>query len=522
MFRSIFLSALILLLTVANTFANPLPITPYPNQVKITGGSLNLSKGAQISGNSTYTSYLKELLENDFQIKTDKGVRITLQLQENESQNREAYQLNIHKKEILISAADEAGIFYGIQSLRQLLMNSLIVPQVEIEDEPAFAWRSYMLDEARYFQGKETVKRILDDMALLKYNYFHWHLTNDAGWRIEIKAYPLLTEIGSKRDSSQVNHEGKKWASKVSDHTEHKGFYTQEEIKEIIAYAAERQITIIPEVSMPGHFSAAIASYPLLGTTKKKISVPTNFGVVKEVLDVSSPGSYEFVHRVLDEVSALFPSSYIHIGGDEVKYDQWEESPYVNAYMKAHNVKTYRDLQVFFTNEISQYVDQKLGKRIIGWNEILGQNVHDWAKDANAETALSKNAVVQFWKGKAEDLMAGIDKGHDVINSDHTNTYIDYTYKQIPLRKSYDFNPIPEGIEESKKKQIVGLGAQMWGEWTPSKNEVEYQTYPRIAAYAEVGWTHLENKDYTRFRENVNGLMKYWSSKGYNLPEKFE
>src|SRR5690606_35442658 len=217
---------------------------------------------------------------------------------------------HISRNKIEIKASAEAGIFYGIQSLNQLLLTSSEIPLVSIKDEPAFKWRSFMLDDARYFHGKDVVKKLLDEMALLKMNRFHWHLTNDAGWRIEIKAFPLLTQIGSKRDSTQINDNGKKWKSEISDHQPHSGFYTQEDIKEILAYAAERQIAIIPEISMPGHASAAIASYPFLGTSKQPIKVPTRFGVESAVLDVSDERVKLFIHQVLKEVSELFPSPY--------------------------------------------------------------------------------------------------------------------------------------------------------------------------------------------------------------------
>ncbi|MBL1409239.1 beta-N-acetylhexosaminidase [Sphingobacterium faecale] len=499
------------------TFAQ-VQIIPYPNEVITKIGEIDVSRGLYPKGKSDHLSYIKKMLETEFAIPTDRGVPIQLRIAANTDGSPEAYTLDIKKNQIDIQASTETGIFYAIQSLKQLLLHSKQLPLLTIKDAPAFKWRSFMLDDARYFQGKETVKKLLDDMALLKMNRFHWHLTNDAGWRIEIKSFPLLTEIGSTRDSSQINDSGKKWKSTRTDHKVHQGFYTQEDIKEIIAYASERHIMIIPEVSMPGHMSAAIASYPFLGTKKKKISIPSYFGVVTEVLDVSSLQAKEFVHTVLKEVAELFPSNFIHIGGDEVKYDQWKASPAIQEYMKSNNIDTYYDLQVYFTNEVSRFVDNSLHKRVIGWNEILGRNVHEWAQESNANTTLSKNAIIQFWKGNAEDLLFGIDKGHEIINSDHRYTYLDYTYKQIDLEKAYNFTPVPSGINDEQKKQIIGLGAQMWGEWTPTATEIEYQTYPRIAAYAETGWTSISHKNYERFRNNINNLTKYWISKGYKFP----
>ncbi|MCU7694433.1 beta-N-acetylhexosaminidase [Haoranjiania flava] len=513
---------LFLALLVSNTILaqTELFIVPYPNNVMVKKGALNFSKGVYIVGNSNQKTYLQKILNERGILKTTwkKGVQINLLLSANASDNSESYELSTFENKVEIKATTEAGIFYGIQSLNQLILKSIEIPLVTIKDEPAFKWRSFMLDEARYFHGKEVVKKLLDEMALLKMNKFHWHLTNDAGWRIEIKAFPLLTQIGSKRDSTQINDSGKKWKSEVSDYKAHSGFYTQEDIKEIIAYAAERQITIIPEISMPGHTSAAIASYPYLGTTKQKIRIPTRFGVESAVLDVSDERAKHFIHQVLREVSELFPSQYIHIGGDEVRFDQWKNSKLVQDYMTKHAIKNYYDLHVHFTNEVSKFVEDSLGKRIIGWNEILGKNVHEWANEENANTSLSKNAIVQFWKGEAKDLLFGIDRGYEIINSDHRFTYLDYTYQQIDLKKAYGFKPVPPGLNTAQQKLIIGLGTHMWSEWTPTFNDITYQTFPRIAAYAESGWTNAQHKDFPRFEKNISYLINYWKSKNYNLP----
>jgi hexosaminidase len=494
-----------------------IPIIPYPNQVDIGDGKLDFSKGYKLSGNSNQKEVFTATL-SEFDInKSNKGIKVSLVIDEKLA-NAEGYEMTIGKGKVAIKAASEQGVFYGIQSLKQLLMNSKLVPFVYIKDQPAFRWRSFMLDEARHFQGKETVKKLLDDMALLKMNRFHWHLTNAAGWRIEIKSYPLLTVIGSKRDSTQINDEGKKSRSEKFRAEEYSGFYTQEEIKEVIAYAKERHITIIPEVTMPGHTAAAVASYPFLGVTKKKISVPVKFGVLKTVADVTDERTIKFFHDVLKEVSALFPSEYIHIGGDEVKFDEWKESAAVQAYMAKNGIKNFYDLQVNFTNGISKYVADSLNKRIIGWNEILGKNVHEWSKDDNSNTTLNKSAIVQFWKGAKEDLLLGIEEGHEVINSNHSFTYLDYNYKQISLKKAYEFNPIPEGLSPQQQKLIIGTGTQMWTEWTPTNKEIEYQVYPRLAAYAEIGWTNQSTRDYERFEENITNLLAYWKEKNYNIP----
>lgn len=497
-----------------------LPIVPYPNYVILKEGKVDFSKGYHLSGNSNQQNVLISALKSlgISQKKSKKGLQINL-IVDGKNQNIEGYEIIVNKGKVEIKAGQEQGLFYGIQSLKQLLMSDKMVSYMHIKDEPALKWRSFMLDEARHFQGKETVKRLMDDMALLKMNRFHWHLTNAAGWRIEIKSYPLLTVIGSRRDSTQINDQGKKSRSDKYRIEEHSGFYTQEEIREIIAYAAERHITIIPEITMPGHTVAAIASYPYLGVTKKQISVPAKFGVFKTVADVSDERTIKFFHDVLKEVSAIFPSEYIHIGGDEVKFDEWKESEAVNAYMVKKGIKNYYDLQVNFTNEISRFVADSLNKRIIGWNEILGKNVHEWSKDDNSSASLNKSAIVQFWKGAKEDLLYGIEKGHEVINSNHSFTYLDYDYKSISLKKAYEFNPIPDGLTAEQQKLIIGTGTQMWTEWVPTRKELEYQVYPRIAAYAECGWTNINNKDYTRFENSMSNLLAYWKNENYNLSD---
>ncbi len=314
----------------------------------------------------------------------------TIAFKYDERLEEEAYELNVTKNGIVLTASSSTGWFYGVQSLIQLLpgtsdpsesSSSLEIQEIHIKDSPRFKWRAFMLDEARYFKGMDQVKMLLDEMALLKMNVFHWHLVDDQGWRIEIKKYPLLTEIGSKRKSPQVGP--LMWDSPIQSAEPHEGFYTQEEIKELVRYAEERHITIVPEIEMPGHSSAAIASYPWLGTAKREIEVPIRFGGVGiDVYDVSDPKVYQFLTDVLDEVMALFPSDVIHIGGDEVKYTQWKESETVQAYMKEKGLASPADLQVYFTNQISQYLQSK-GRRMMGWNEIMGHNLHEYQNDTD-------------------------------------------------------------------------------------------------------------------------------------------
>jgi len=483
-------------------------LLPYPNQIFLQKNTINLGKGLNVS-NGIYSSYLKDqLLLNN--IPNDKGVKVIFEKSKLDTLGDEGYRLIAKNNKISILSNTKAGIFYGIQTLIQLAKLG-VVQELEIIDKPQFKWRAYMLDEGRYFQGKEVVKTILNEMAHLKMNVFHWHLTDDAGWRIEIKKYPLLTQIGSKRDSTQINYQGKKWGSEVFDGVPHEGFYAQDDIKEIVAYAENLNITIVPEIAMPGHASAAIASYPFLGSSTQPIKVPERFGVGEVIFNPASPKTITFIQDVLKEVSDLFPGDIMHIGGDEAKYDLWKTNEDVKALMKKNQLENYSDVQVHFTNNISDYINSVLGKRMMGWNEIMGNNLHNWGNnDDNATTKLSKNAIIHFWKGGLENLKIAIDAGHDLVNSDHNYTYLDYTYEQINLNKAYSFNPIPDGFTKEEAEQILGLGTQMWGEWTPTEKEVYSQTFPRIAAYAETGWTLTNNKNYKRFKAALIALFKKW------------
>lgn len=523
-----------LLLSIFSVFGaeKNLHIIPYPNELKKAEGFCDLSKGINIvAGDNLISKQLYDFFLKDFNIqKKNNGVKVFLQIDE-QLKNEEGYKLEVAVNRITIKAATRKGQFYAIQTLRQIVDNKK-VPCVHIVDEPRFSWRSFMLDEARHFQGKEVVKNLLDDMSALKLNTFHWHLTDDAGWRIEIKKYPLLTKIGSKRDSTQVEDPTlqtpgetgdpaydrflRRYQSNKFDGKPHQGYYTQEDIKEIVAYAKERGIQIIPEISMPGHATAAIAAYPWLGTVNQKIAVPVKFGVILNVFDPSSERTVQFLKDVLKEVSVLFPAPYIHIGGDEVKHDQWKASENISKYMATHNLKNYKDVQVKFTNEMSDYVEKELGKSIIGWSEILGVDTHAWQNDAGkGSQQLSKNAIVQFWTGNKDILKYALDNKYKVVNSYCVDTYLDYNYDQIPLKKSYSFQVVPDGYTNSS---VIGLGCQLWTEWVPDMKTIQYQIFPRIAAYAELGWTQEKNASYDRFLNNLKPMISKWKKKGYNIP----
>ena len=524
------------LLSFSNTQAQNINIIPKPQEIVPGQETFNIGHqlgivSAAVSNKTAIVlqTYIKEILGYQLEIAESKesGTEVIL-FTLNEDLAKEAYELIVSKSGIQIIASNNTGWFYGIQSLLQLFpelpdslegVSSVKIPAVTIKDAPRFSWRAFMLDEARYFKGMEQVKMLLDEMALLKMNVFHWHLTDDQGWRIEIKKYPLLTQIASKRKSTQVGP--LKWESPIQSAEPHKGFYTQQEIKEIVKYAKERHITIVPEIEMPGHSSAAIAAYPWLGTAKQEIEVPIVFGVGTDVYDVSDPKVKQFLTDVLDEVIAMFPSKVIHIGGDEVKYNHWKSSETVQDYMKENNLDSPAELQVYFTNSISQYLQGK-GRRMMGWNEIMGHNLHEYqdATDTKSDQQLAKGTIVHFWKGDLELATQAASNAYEIVNSLHSNTYLDYDYESIPLSKAYAFDPVPEKLKPEYHDKVIGTGCQMWGEWIPTNGHMHFQVFPRIAAYAELGWTEKKNKDFDAFKSALNKLQKHWEQEGiYYAPD---
>lgn len=530
---------LVLFLFATSLVAQNVNVIPQPLKVSEGKGDFGIDpRTVIIADEATMDNalYLQELLEASIHLKPaikekgNKGIILKINKNLSETLGEEGYLFESGKKALKITAPTTAGIFYGIQTLRQLMVKNTginkentewLVVGVRIEDKPRFKWRAYMLDESRYFMGEAFVKKMLDQMALLKMNVFHWHLTDDAGWRMEIKKYPLLTEVGAFRQDSEIGG----WGSGKTAGEPHGGFYTQEQMKAIVAYAAERNITIVPEFEMPGHSSAAIAAYTWLGTAGKDIDVPVKFGRHYDNYDVTKPEVFQFVKDVLGEMFEIFPSEVIHIGGDEVGYKVWEESAHVQEYMKENGINTSADLQIDFTNKISNFIEQN-GRRMMGWNEIMGKNIHhgfaEKKDDKDAETALAKNVIVHFWKGDVELATEAAKMGYGIVNSLHTNTYLDYGYKSISLKKAYEFNPIPKGLDDKFHENIYGLGCQMWTEWTPTESDVERQTFPRIAAYAEVGWTAIQRKNYMTFKENLEPILKWWQKEGIGYAEKFE
>lgn len=527
LFRLAFLSqTLCLPLLAATPPVNDPPLIPLPLQVTAKDGAFQFDAKTSIDvgpGLENETKRLRDLLTpaTGFalpQAASPDAAQIHLALDPSiKDLGPEGYEMKISANQISIRAEKPAGVFYGIQSLIQLLPPAIVVKQTQaavwaipamtIRDRPRFSWRAFMLDESRYFKGSAEVKKLLDQMAALKMNTFHWHLTDDQGWRIEIKKYPLLTEVGSKRKDSQIGG----WDSPKRSGEPHGGFYTQNEIREIVAYALDRHITIVPEIGMPGHASAAIAAYPWLGTKQEPIEVPVTFGKHEPTYHPASDRVYQAISEILDEVVALFPGPVIHIGGDEVKFNEWRQSEEVRELMKRENLSTMADVQIHFTNRVAKIVGSKK-RDAMGWNEILGDDLHGFLEDGQTakSTTLDSGTIIHFWKGDTALAKRAIRAGHRIVNSLHSETYLDYNYGGLPLSRAYRFDPVIPGLTPEEETQIIGTGCQMWGEWIPTVERMEQQIYPRLAAYAEVGWTLRDRKDEASFLKRLKPQLARW------------
>ena len=432
----------------------------------------------------------------------------------------EGYQLSVNNNSVIIRAIEPAGLFYGMQTINQLLpaeieSNSKVenitwqIPGVEITDYPRFKWRGMHLDVGRHFMPIEFIKKYIDAMAMHKLNTFHWHLTEDQGWRLEIKKYPKLTEVGAWRKETLIGHgddEPKKFDGK-----RYGGFYTQDEAREIVKYARERFITVVPEIEMPGHASAAIAAYPQLGVTGKQIEVATSWGVFPDIFNVDD-STFSFLENVLTEVMDIFPGEYIHIGGDEAIKDEWKASAKIQQKIKELGLKNEDELQSYFMTRIEKFVNSK-GKKIIGWDEIL-------------EGGLAPNAAVMSWRG-IEGGIAAAKSHHDVIM-----TPIQYTYfwwnqgnikteplsagEYLPLEKVYQYDPVPETLSSNEAKYIMGVQGCAWTEYMEDSKKVEYMVFPRISALAEVAWSPKESKNWQSFVARMPKQFKRYTERGIN------
>lgn len=415
----------------------------------------------------------------------------------------EGYRLESTEKGAVITASAAPGLFYGAQTLRQLLPVEVfsasaasgvkwVVPAVTVEDKPRFGWRGMLVDVARHFMPLEALRRMVDVAAMHKMNRIHLHLTDDQGWRVEIKKYPKLTGVGAWRAETVVGHASKKpWKF---DGKPHGGFYTQDELRALVAYAADRHVTLLPEIEMPGHAQAAIAAYPELGNVDEPLPVHTSWGVNENIFNVEE-GTILFLQDVLAEVIDIFPSEYIHIGGDEAVKDQWEKSPAVQKRMAELGIADEAKMQSWFIARMNEFLKGK-GRKLIGWDEIL-------------EGGLGRDATVMAWRG-IDRAVEAARAGNDVVMAPTAYTYLDYYQAKpkkeplgiggyLPLEKVYSFEPLPEELDSESLSHILGTQCQLWAEYIPTPEHLQYMAFPRACALAEVAWSPRGEKDFTDF-----------------------
>lgn len=492
-------------------------VVPLPNSVTMTGGEpFELTPSTTVAypeGNKDMernaqflARYVNDATRMTLSVvpgKAKKGIRLVL---DKKVSGEEAYTIMVDKKGVTIAGSTPKGVFYGVQTLRKSLpvgaATVVRLPSVKISDSPRFVHRGMMLDCSRHFFPLEFVKRYIDLIAMHNMNVFHWHLSDDQGWRIEIKKYPELTIKGSRRSGTVIGYN-----TALDDSIPYGGYYTQEQAREIVEYARQRYVTVIPEIDMPGHMLAALATYPELGCTGGPYEVGHRWGIYKDVLCVGNDKIYDFCEGVLDEIMQIFPSKLIHIGGDETPTEVWEKCP--KCIKRAEdNSMTVKQVQSYFTSRIEKYVNSR-GRRIIGWDEILGGDI-------------SQSAVIQSWRDTKHGRIAA-EAGHDVIMSPTSHCYFDYSQADeknskyeptlcggyIPVEKVYAFEPCDENLSESSRPHILGVQANIWAEYLLYPNQVEYQALPRMAALAEVQWTSGK-KDYQAFLKRLNRLVSFY------------
>ena len=515
-------------------------IVPAPADIKIGSGSLIISDKTVIILEGSHL----ENIAGQLAAAVKKSYGIHLQIRKNTDKvsptsniialNYErfdnplpgAYTLEVNDRQVYIAGDNEEGVFYGMQSLLQLITpinaGSLSIPQLSITDRPRFAYRGAHLDVCRHFFSIEEVKKYIDHLAAYKLNKFHWHLTDDQGWRIEIKKYPLLTKVGGYRNGTIIG----RYPGKGNDSIVYGGYYTQAQIKEVVKYATDRYIEVIPEIEMPGHASAAIAAYPqlscfpeedtkILETTpwagsRKGKQVQQTWGVFE---DVFAPTDYtfQFLQDVIDEVLPLFPSKYIHIGGDECPKESWKRSAFCQQLIQDKNLKDEHGLQSYFINRMEKYINQK-GKKIIGWDEIL-------------EGGLAPNATVMSWRGEAGGIAAA-KENHDVIMTPEGYCYLDHSQSRnedsitignyLPLEKVYSYEPIAAGLTEAQQKHITGAQVNLWTEYIGNRQKLEYHLFPRMIAMSEVLWSPKEKRNWKDFERRLPAIFERLDAQSIN------
>lgn len=514
-----------------NIIPKPASLTQRKGQSSINGNTVIVVTNASLQPSADFLNdYLGRFYQLNLKTESASKVKSTvvLSLKKDAKQAEGAYSLSVNNDKVIIQGANPTGVFYGIQTLIQLLpvdstLRLLSIPNIEVKDVPRFAYRGVHLDVGRHFFPVAFIKKYIDYLALHKLNYFHWHLTEDQGWRIEIKKYPKLTHVGGWRNGTIIG----RFPGKGNDRLQYGGYYTQEEVKEVVKYAADRYITVVPEIEMPGHASAAIAAYPELScfpdeatkfpkgtvwsgdTTGKKVQ--QTWGVFPDVF-APTEKTFGFLQDVIDEIIPLFPSKYIHIGGDECPKDNWKRSAFCQQLMKEKGLKDEHELQSYFIQRMEKYINGK-GRTIIGWDEIL-------------EGGLAPNAIVMSWRGEKGGIAAA-QQNHYVIMTPESHMYLDHSQIKgddsvtiggyTPIKKVYSYEPIPKELNASQAKYVLGAQANFWTEYMKNTQKVEYMVFPRIGALSEVLWSKKEQRNWSdfepRLREQIE-RYKLWGIEG--------
>jgi hexosaminidase len=505
-------------------------VVPLPENIKISGGEpFNLTASVDIvyaqndsllKRNAGFLAeYIKKsvglsLVIQSHSLKPEGNIILCI---DKKIKGDEAYKIDINERNIVISGKTANGVFYGIQTLRKSLpikqhAEIVVMPAAVITDSPRFAYRGMMLDVARHFFSVDFVKEYIDLLALHNMNTFHWHLTDDQGWRIEIKKYPLLTKVGAIRKHTTLGRN-----SSLDDGTPYGGFYTQQQAREIVEYAKERYITVIPEIDMPGHMLGALAAYPELGCTGGPYGVSGNWGVFDDILCAGNEKTYQFIQDVMDELIDIFPSKYIHLGGDEAPKQRWTTCPKCQSLIKNLGIKSDKEctaenrLQGYLVSRIEKYLNQK-GRKIIGWDEIL-------------EGDVQKSATIMSWRGVDGGIKASR-LGHDAIMTPVSYCYFDYyqtdkTWNEplliggnLNMEKTYSYQPVPDSLSTAEKKHIIGVQGNLWTEYIVCPSLAEYQVLPRMAALSEVQWMQYDKKNYADFKQRLTRLLQVYKMYG--------
>ena len=508
-------------LSAAGAFAAAPPaLVPQPRLAVCDGGEgLQLADGVRISVPANNVVLFRVAEQFAQWMEREAGLRLAvaesdgpLRLTLDESLGAEAYRLTVGPDGLLVEGGTEAGVFYGLQSLRQLVSQyGTALPALRIEDEPTFAYRGTMLDCCRHFFTVDEVKTFIDILALHKINRFHWHLTDDQGWRIEILRYPELTRVGAHRAETVLGNN-----SAAYDGKPYGGYYTQRQVRDVVAYAAERFITVVPEIEMPGPASAALASYPWLGCAGEGYKGQTLWGVFPEVFCAGRDTTFEFMEEVLDEVIALFPSEYIHVGGDECPKENWKRCPECQRRIREEGLRDENELQSYFIHRIERWLNAH-GRKLIGWDEIL-------------EGGISQSATIMSWRGAAGGIAAAR-AGNHAIMTPNTHCYFDYYQTKDPRQepwgiggyvsvgKVYALDPYDQ-LTEAERPFILGVQANLWTEYVAGMAHLQHMLLPRLAALAEVGWA-CDRRDMESFRVRLGELRRLYERCGYRCAPYF-